>query len=103
MKKIIIVFLALISMIFDATAQERSGILEKGEQSVGIASGIDYSIAPLFLLYNRGFNVFNYKYQVRAGLEFTMPLFSADLNDIRIRITSQTTFFKKNKFEIRGG
>ena len=84
-------------------AQDRSGILNANEQSVGLATGIDYSIMPLQLSYKRGFDIGNYKFPFAVGGDVTIPPFSFDLNDIRIKLTTEMTFLRKRNFEIRGG
>lgn len=103
MKIIIIIFISIIFFGIQSEAQDRSGILGAKEQSVGIATGLDYSIMPLQLSYNRGFDIGKYKYPFAAGADVTIPVFSFDLNDIRIRITTAMTFLRKRNFEIRGG
>ncbi len=103
MRKTIIISLLVVFAAFQTKAQERSGVLEANEQSVGLATGIDYSIMPLQLSYKRGFNVFNYKFPFTAGVDVAIPMFSFDLNDIRIRLITETTFLRKKNFEIRGG
>ena len=85
------------------TIERRAGILNAKEQSVGLATGIDYAIAPLQLNYKRGFTAFNYKFPVILGAEVSIPMFAFDLNDISIKITSETTILRKGNFEIRGG
>lgn len=81
----------------------RSGILNFQEQSFGLATGIDYSIMPLKLNYKRGFEVMNYKFPVMLGADITIPLFKFDLNDIRIKIITETTLLRKSNFEVRFG
>ena len=88
---------------FTMNAQERSGMLQAKEQSVGIATGMDYSILPIQLSYQVGFNIGNYKLPFSAGADITIPLFSFDLNDIRVRLTTEMTFLRARNFEIRGG
>jgi hypothetical protein len=58
---------------------------------------------PVKLTYQRGFNLLNYKYPVEIGADVTVPLFALDLNDIRVRIITETTILRKRNFEIRGG
>jgi hypothetical protein len=102
--KSMIVSLFSIAISVQANAQDkRSGILGYKEYSIGIATGIDYSVLPIKLTYKQGFSIFNYKYPVEIGTDVTAPLFAFDLNDIRIRIISETTILRKRKFEIRGG
>ena len=106
MKKIYIISLLIILIAFQTNAQEenrRSGILNAGEQSIGLATGIDYAMFPLKLTYKRGFHMFNYKFPVNVGADVTMPIFKFDLNDIRIRLITETTLLRKRNFEIRGG
>ncbi len=104
MKKIAIITILLIVIAFQANAQDkRSGILNDKEQSIGLATGLDYSVVPVILNYERGISLFNYKYPVVLGVDLTVPLFGFDLNDVRIRITSETTILRKRNFEIRGG
>lgn len=81
----------------------RSGMLDTNEQSIGLATGIDYSMFPLKITYKRGFNLFKYKFPVSIGADVTIPIFKFDLNDIRIRLITETTFLRKKNFEIRGG
>lgn len=101
--KIIIIFTFLITLAIQAEAQDRSGILEANENSVGFATGLDYSIMPIQLSYKRGFDIGNYKFPFTAGADVTIPLFSFDLNDIRIRLITEMTFLRKKNFELRGG
>ena len=108
MKKILLIILVLFASQIKAqnnqtTDVNKSGLLNFGEQSIGLASGIDYSIMPIQINYRKGFKVFDYKYPLISGVDVTIPLFNLDLNDIRIRITSETTILRKNNFEIRGG
>lgn len=105
MKKtiIIIIFILISAMGFQLKAQDRSGVLEANEQSVGLATGIDYSIMPLQMSYKRGFNIANYKFPFAAGVDVTIPIYNFDLNDIRIKLTTEMTFIRKRNFEIRGG
>lgn len=104
MKKIFIISVLILAFILPINAQDRrSGILEDKEQSIGIATGIDYSIMPLKLTYKRGINAFNYKFPVNIGADLTIPMFAFDLNDIRVRIITETTIYRKSNFEIRGG
>ena len=106
MKKIYIISTLIVLITAQARAQEetrRSGILNANEQSTGLATGIDYSMVPLIFTYKRGVNIFNYKFPVNVGADVTIPLFKFDLNDIRIRLISETTIFRKKNFEIRGG
>lgn len=103
MNKTIIILILFFSLGFFAEAQERSGILATKEQSLGLATGVDYSIMPLQLSYKRAFDIGNYKFPFAAGVDATIPLFDFDLNDIRIRITTEMTFLRKQNFEIRGG
>ena len=103
MKKITIIFILTIFLGIQMKAQDRSGILAAKEQAVGLATGVDYSIMPLQLSYKRGFDIGNYKFPFSAGLDVTIPLYKFDLNDIRIRITTEMTFLRKRNFEIRGG
>jgi len=103
MKKTIIIFILIIALGVQAEAQERSGILESKENSVGFATGLDYSIMPIQISYKRGFDIGNYKFPFTAGTDVTIPLFSFDLNDIRIRLITEMTFLRKRNFEIRGG
>lgn len=103
MKKTILISILIIFLGVQINAQERSGILNAKEQSVGIAMGLDYSILPISLSYKRGFDLFNYKYPFTAGVDVTIPMYSFDLNDIRVRIITDMTLFRKKNFEIRGG
>jgi len=103
MKKTTILLLMIVALGIQVNAQDRSGILDAKEQSVGIATGVDYSIMPLQLTYKRGFDIGNYKFPFSAGLDVTVPVFNFDLNDIRVRITTEMTFLRKRNFEIRGG
>jgi len=103
MKKIIAITIFTVLSAITMNAQDRSGMLDAKEQSVGIATGIDYSIAPLQLSYKIGFNIGNYKLPFSAGADITIPIFAFDLNDIRIRFTSEMTFLRARNFEIRGG
>lgn len=106
MKKIYIISILILLFALQTRAQNetgRSGILNANEQSIGLATGIDYSILPLKLTYKRGFNIFEYKFPVNVGVDITIPIFKFDLNDIRIRLITETTIFRKKNFEIRGG
>ena len=106
MKKIYIISILIVLIALQIRAQDetgRSGILNANEQSIGLATGIDYSILPLKLTYKRGFNIFNFKFPVNVGTDITIPIFKFDLNDIRIRLITETTIFRKKNFEIRGG
>jgi hypothetical protein len=109
MKKTLIIILVLFGIQIEA--QEtintkivgNSGFLNFGEQSFGIATGIDYSIAPIQLNYKRAFELFNYKHPIILGMDVAVPLFEFDLNDIKIKLTTETTLYRKSNFEIRGG
>lgn len=106
MKKIILVFIVSTLCGEYVLAQDsirRSGILNHNEQSIGVATGMDYAILPVSFSYKRGVNAFQLKYPVNLGADITIPLFALDLNDIRFRIISEATILSKNKFEIRGG
>ncbi len=104
MKKKMILFSLLAWTVFQVNAQDRrSGILEGKEQSIGVATGLDYSILPIQLTYQRGVTLRNLKYPVMLGVDVTVPLFDLDLLDSRIRLTSETTILRKRNFEIRGG
>ena len=106
MKKIYIISTLILLIALQTRAQEetrRSGVLNANDQSIGIATGIDYAMFPLKLTYKRGVSIFNYKYPVSVGADITIPIFNFDLNDIRIRLITETTIFRKKNFEIRGG
>jgi len=103
MNKITIIFILSIIFGIQTNAQERSGILDANENSIGIATGLDYSIMPIQLSYKRGFDIGNYKFPFAAGIDVTIPLFSFDLNDIRIRLITEMTFLRSRNFELRGG
>lgn len=103
MKYKIITILIIATSYLQTNAQRRAGILDTNEQSVGISTGLDYSILPVAVSYNRGFNLFNYKFPLNAGIDVTIPTSSFDFNDIRIRLISETTLLRANNFEIRGG
>jgi len=64
------------------------------EQSIGIATGIDYSIAPLILSYKRGVNAFNRPLPSTVGIDLSVPLYSFDVSDIRIRLLTEMTLLK---------
>ena len=80
----------------------RSGMLSSNENLIGITTGMDYSILPLTLSYQRGIDV-NLKHPIRLGAEFTVPMFDFDLLDFRFKVLSEATILRKNNFEIRGG
>jgi hypothetical protein len=104
MKKILILSILVTLIAFQVNAQnKRSGILEHKEQSVGFATGMDYSIMPVKLTFKQGFSLFNYKYPVTIGADVTVPVFAFDVNDVRFRIISETTLLRNKNFEIRGG
>lgn len=103
MKKLIIIFISIVFLGIQSEAQERSGILETKEQSVGVAMGLDYAILPISLSYKRGIDIFKYKFPLNTGVDVTIPIFSFDLNDIRIRLITETTLLRKKNFELRGG
>ena len=103
MKYRIITLLIIVALAIQIKAQERSGILDFKENSVSIATGLDYSILPVTVSYMHGVNMFNYKFPLNAGLDVTVPIFAFDLNDIRVRILTETTFLRSKNFEIRGG
>lgn len=103
MKNIIIIALLTCSFQLALNAQNRSGLLEANEQTVGLATGIDYSIAPLIVSYKRGMDAFNLKYPIVAGVDMSIPVYAFDFNDIRLRLLSEMTLFRKNNFELRGG
>ena len=104
MKKSAIIFIVFLMGVFQSNAQDnRAGILEAKEQSVGLATGMDYSILPVEINYKRGVSLFNYKYPVSVGASVTIPMFDFDLNDIRVRLTSETTILRKGNFDVRGG
>ena len=103
MKRTLIISIIVATVAFGSNAQERSGLLAKGEQSVGVYTGLDYSILPVTLKYSLGYNLFNMKQPVNSGFEMTVPVNSFDMNDIRLRLTTELTLLRKKNFEIRGG
>ncbi|HPE55737.1 MAG TPA: hypothetical protein P5514_11570 [Bacteroidales bacterium] len=103
MKKIFLIITIGFCFSLLKAQDNQSGILQEGEKRVGVATGIDYSILPLELSYQRGYQIFNYKHPVALGTEISIPMFNPDFSDIRIRLTSETSFIQKNKFVIRGG
>lgn len=104
MKKYILILIIALFVGLQLNAQDgNAGLLSSNEQSVGISTGIDYSILPFEINYKKGFNLFNYKYPIVFGADVTIPFFDFDLNDIRIRLTSETVLLKKGIFEVRGG
>ena len=102
-----LVFTTVLSLFIvnKATAQEglrRSGILSAKENSIGISTGMDYSILPLTVTYKRGVN-YKIKYPINIGAEFTIPTFAFDLNDFRFKLLSEVTILRRKSFEIKGG
>lgn len=81
----------------------RAGVLGFEEQSIGLVTGMDYSILPLSLSYEKAVKIFNYKFPLAIGAEITVPMFSMDFEDVRVKILTETTLLRKNNFEIRGG
>ncbi len=102
-KRIILILFVFFSISYHSIAQEWSGLLDKKEQSVGFETGFDNSIMPINFSYKRGFDLFNTKYPLIAGLDITVPLFGFDFNDVKVRILTETTIFRNKNFEIRGG
>ena len=103
MKNTIVSITLIIFTALQINAQDRSGILSAGEQSVGLATGMDYSILPAILSYNRGMDAFNFENPINVGLEATIPMYAFDLNDIRLKIVTDITVLRKRSFEIRAG
>jgi hypothetical protein len=106
MQRIILIVFITTFFLNNVNAQDtinRSGILGHKEHSIGITTGMDYSILPFSITYKRGMKTFNLKYPVNYGAEITIPLFAMDLNDLRFKIISEATILRKNNFEIRGG
>ncbi len=102
MKTIVITILFILGSLC-LKAQSQSGLLNAKEQSIGIGTGLDYSVLPLIISYDRGLKVLNYQYPVSLGLELTTPLFSPDLKDLRLKIKGATTLFQKGWAALRGG
>ncbi len=103
MKLLIIGLLFLLGFQAQGQDERRAGLLENKEQSIGLATGVDYSIAPLIVQYQRGVSLFNYQYPIQFGAAVAIPIFAFDLNDMRISLSSDMTFLKIKKFELRGG
>lgn len=94
--------LLLLNSTFAQENFNRSGILSAKENSIGLSTGMDYSILPLILTYKRGLN-YKMKYPINIGAELTIPSFVFDLNDFRVKLLSEASIFRRNNFEIRGG
>lgn len=101
-RTLIIAILTVVTLSTNAQ-NNRSGMLDSGENSIGLATGIDYSILPIMLTYKRGISIRKLKYPIILGAEVTAPSFSFDLNDVRFRVISDATLLKRKNFELRGG
>jgi hypothetical protein len=103
MKKALLALILVSTISLNSKSQTRIGVLDTNSQSIGIATGLDYSVLPLMVSYKRGFKLLQYKYPVNAGVDVTVPIYKFDFNDVRIRLITETTIYRKNNFNVRGG
>lgn len=102
LKNLLLVLIALGAGIH-GHAQAPSGLLSSSEQRIGLATGMDYSILPIMISYDRGFGILGKKRSLMIGSEVTLPAFALDFNDVRIKLRTMATLSRIKNFEVRAG
>ncbi|MBN2663913.1 MAG: hypothetical protein JXR68_09720 [Bacteroidales bacterium] len=97
MKKIILLTTVIFVSQF-AIAQNIAGKLNFKQNRVTLATGMDYSMLPTTIKYDRGFNFFNFKNPIEVGTEITIPVFDFDFMDNRLKINMKTDLWNNNNF-----
>lgn len=103
MKRFAITIFSFLLVMEVAAQSSRLGVLDRQQQSFGLSVGLDYSVLPIILAYKHGVRIFGYKHPASIGVEVTIPAFAFDLADIRFRMNSEATIYRKNNFEVRAG
>lgn len=102
-KSAFFILLFILAALGSHAQNDRAAVLAANEQSIGLSTGVDYSILPIGLEYRRGANFFNHKYPITLGANVTIPLFAFDLSDVRVKLISETTILRNGNFELRAG
>lgn len=97
MKKIILLTTVILLSQFGFT-QNIAGKTNFNQNKLTIATGMDYSMFPVTIKYDRGINFLNYNKPIEIGAEIAIPVFDFDLNDNRLKINAKTDLWNNNNF-----